>query len=463
VPDGSQGFFVFGNLVELEKSNPDFFVQSFGDFDTRLSETRFAGFAQDHWTPTAALTVDSGLRYDYNRLPTSLPQDALNFSPRLGLAWTPVKTITLRSGFGVFYDRFQLATINRILEFDRAHAFTQIVEDTDAASLYRSGRVPAAPLTGVVPSVWKAQPVLRNPYSEVSSLSIEKLFPWQATLSGEYQYVRGVHLGRSGNINLEPPVVLTLANAPSAGISSPTPQQLGRSVFAKTRLDPTYDAVNQYATSGNSKYNGATVTLNRQFQDDLQVMAGYTYSKTLDDASYDLEQPQSPYASGDEWALSLQDQRHRFTLSGLWLIGPDLGDAADAVKNSNPGPLMKALTGLEFASIVSVASGFHANPITGLDSNREHIFPFATRPTSYSRNALATPINVDVDLRVLKMIPLKGGHLDVVAESFNLLNHRNVSLLNTSFGSGGQPASGFTTPIAASTPRRIQFSLDYEF
>jgi hypothetical protein len=157
------------------------------------------------------------------------------------------------------------------------------------------------------------------------------------------------------------------------------------------------------------------------------------------------------------------DQRHRFTLSGLWLIGPDLGDPADAARNANPGPVMKALTGLEFAPIVSIASGFRANPMTGLDSNREHIFPFAVRPNGFDRNALATPVNVDVDLRILKMIPLRGGHLDVVAESFNLLNHRNVSLLNTAFGSDNAPSSGFGTPIAASTARRIQFSLDYEF
>jgi hypothetical protein len=47
------------------------------------------------------------------------------------------------------------------------------------------------------------------------------------------------------------------------------------------------------------------------------------------------------------------------------------------------------------------------------------------RPNDSARNALATPVNVDVDLRVLKMV--RSGHLDVVAESFNLLNHRNVS------------------------------------
>ena len=202
---------------------------------------------------------------------------------------------------------------------------------------------------------------------------------------------------------------------------------------------------------------------NRQFQDDLQIMAGYTYSKTIDDASYDSEQPQNPYAIGNERALSLMDQRHRFTLRGLWLIGPDLGDPADAVKNANPGPWMKALTGLEFAPIVSIASGFRANPITGLDSNRAHIFPFATRPAGHGRNSLQTPTNVDLDLRVLKMIPIGSGHLDVVAESFGLLNHQNVSLLNTTFGSELTSGIGFAQPIATSTGRRIQFSLDYEF
>ncbi|HEV2417003.1 MAG TPA: TonB-dependent receptor [Terriglobia bacterium] len=463
VPDGSQGLFVFGNLAALQNDNPDFFTQSFGNFDTNLGEIRFAGFVQDHWTASPSLTLDYGLRYEYNRLPSSFPQDALNFSPRFGVAWTPLKDTIIRSGFGIFYDRFELATINRISEFDGTHASTQILEDTDAADLYRSGSIPSAPLAGVAPSIWRPQPGLRNPYSEVASLSVERSLPWQTTLTGEYQFVHGVHLGRTSNINLAPPVVLTATNAPTVGISSPTPQQLGSLVFTRTRLNPSYDTVNQFSTSANSSYNGATVTVNRQFQDDLQIMTGYTYSKTIDDASYDSEQPRNPYAIGDERALSLMDQRHRFTLSGLWLIGPDLGDPADAAKNANPGPLMKVLTGLEFAPIVSITSGFRANPITGLDSNRAHIFPFATRPAGYGRNSLQTPTNVDLDLRVLKMIPIASGHLDVVAESFNLLNHQNVSLLNTAFGSDLTPGNDFAQPIAASTARRIQFSLDYEF
>lgn len=463
VTDGSKGFFVFADVAALQANTPDFFAQSFGNFNTNLSTWRVAAFAQDHWNPSPTLTVDYGLRYEYNRLPSSLPQDAVNFSPRLGVAWTPWTSLMVRSGFGFFYDRFQLTTISRILEFAGTRAQTQIVEDIAAAALYQSGNIPSAPLPGVAPSIWRAQPTLRNPHAEVASFSIEQALPFQTTLTGEYQYVHGVKLGRTTNVNLAPPVLLTAANAASLGVSSPTMQQLGRPTFSPARLDAAHDAINEFSTSANSVYNGATMTLNRQFQDDLQLLVGYTYSKTIDDASSDTEQPQNIYSLRDERALSLQDQRHRLTLSGLWLIGPDLADPADAVRNANPGPLMKALYGLEFAPVVSVASGFRANPVTGLDSGRLHTFPFTSRPSGAARNSLTTPVNINVDLRILKMTAVAGGHLDVVAESFNVLNHRNINLLNTSFGSGLLPAGGFATGIATSTARRIQFSLDYEF
>ena len=462
IADGSQGQFVFADLAALQNRTPDFFTQSFGAFNTNLAELRLAAFAQDHWT-LKSLTLDYGLRYDYNHLPSSFPLNALNFSPRFGFAWTPIKSTVVRGGFGTFYDRFLLSTINRIEQFNGTSAFSQVLQDTAAANLYQSNQLPTAPLPTVAPSIWRSATRLPNPYSEVASLSVEQSLPFQTTLTGEYQFVRGVHLGRTTNANLAPPVTLTPQNAASLGVSNPTPQQLGSRVFSPTRLDPSHNAINQFATTANSSYNGGTVTLNRQFQDDLQLMVGYTYSKTIDDASYDLEQPENPYALNNERALSLQDQRNRLTLSGLWLIGPDLGDPADAAKNANPGPLMKALYGLEFAPIVSITSGFRSNPLIGVDSNRQHIFPFAARPAGFSRNSLATPTNVNFDFRALKMVAIKGGHLDIVAESFNILNHQNITQLDPVFGSNLQSAPNFGRPISAGTARRIQFSLDYEF
>lgn len=464
VLDGQRGLFVFPTLSSFTAGTPDFFTRSvLPSPDSNFAEQRISSYLQDHWTPNRSLAIDYGLRYEYNHLPAPLPQHALNLSPRLGIAWTPRRSLVVRSGFGIFYDRYLLVTINRTLELNGTHGFTQNMEDIAATALYHGGTGSLQALATVSPSIWIAQPGLRNPYSEVASFSIEQALPLQTTLKGEYQYAHGVRLGRTSNINLPSPVVLTSANAASLGVSSPTPQQLGQLTFSLQRLNPAYDGINQFATSASSVYSGGTVTLNRQFMDDFQILAGYTFSKTIDGASFDSEQPQNPYAFGDERALSLQDQRHRVTLSGLWLIGPDINDPQDAAANANPRGLMRLLTGLEFAPIFSVTSGFRANPMTGLDSNREHIFPFAARPQVYGRNALSTPANINFDLRILKMVPVRAGHLDIVAESFNLLNHPSISLLNTAFGSGTAPQPGFGRPIGASIARRIQFSLDYEF
>lgn len=464
--DGSRGLFVFSSLAAFTSSAPDFYIQNFYPHpNANFAEYRSNAYLQDHWTPIRSLVIDYGIRYEDNHLPAPLPQHPLNFSPRLGVAWMPWQSLVVRSGFGIFYDRFLLSTVDRIVELNGSNGFSRVSEDTAATAIYRGGaagtQIPPAP------SVFTARSVLPNPYSEVASLGAEQALPLQTTLKAEFMFVHGVHLGRTTNINLAPPVLLTMQNAASLNIASPNQQQLGTPVFSSSRLDPAYDAIDQFATSADSRYNGGTITLNRQFTDDFQLLVGYTFSKTVDDASFDTEQPQNPYALRNERALSLQDQRHRLTLSGLWLIGPDANDLPDphdsAAANSKPGKLAHLLYGLEFAPILSVTSGFREDPITGLDSNREHIYSFASRPVGLGRNSLSTPGTIDFDLRVLKTVSVGRGHLDIVAESFNLLNHENISLLNTAYGPDAVAQPGFNHPIGTSTARRVQFSLDYEF
>ena len=150
-------------------------------------------------------------------------------------------------------------------------------------------------------------------------------------------------------------------------------------------------------------------------------------------------------------------------LSGLYILGPDLDDPQDRAKALHPRTLEKIFYGLEFAPILAVQSGFRDNPLTGLDSNREHIYPFAARPLGSTRNRIQTPASVDFDLRILKMVPIWRGHLDIVAESFNVLNRRNVQIVNRIYGSDLAPSSSFAEPIQAGDPRKIQFSLDFEY
>lgn len=282
-------------------------------------------------------------------------------------------------------------------------------------------------------------------------------------MSAEYRFVHGVKLGRTINSNLLPPMVLSAANAATLGVADPAPQQIGRLVFPLARRNPAYDAVNEFQTEAGSRYNGVTFTVNRQFTEEFELMAGYTLSKTLDDASTDTEEPQNPYALRQERAPSLGDQRNRFVLSGLWVLGPDLDEPADRAKAAHPNAVQKMIYGLEFAPILEAGSGFRDDPLTGADSNREHIYPFAARPLGLARNTVETPPQLHFDMRVLRMVPIWRGHLDIVGESFNLLNRQNIDRPNPVFGSNSAPSPQFRMPMEESDSRRIQFSLDYEY
>lgn len=462
VRDGFEGLYVFPNLAALENREPDFFLQSFGNPETSFRVWRTAAYIEDHWTTGHGLTLDYGLRYEFNHLPTPLPQKAVNLSPRLGFAWSPAKRWILRGGFGTYFDRYLLATINRIREFDGRRAQQQIAEGAAATSLYQSGSAPGTPVAGIASSIWTAAPRLPNPYAETASIGVERALPASWTASGEYRFVHGIHMGRTFNMNLPPPTILTVTNASGLGIVEPTPQQLGRPVFAPQRLNPAYDAIDQFQTDASSTYHGATFSLNRQFTEDFELMAGYTYSRAFDDASLDIEEAQNPYDPGKEQAPSLNDRRQRFVLSGLYFLGPDLDDPRKRAK-AHRGALERMLYGVEFAPLITVESGFRDNPLTGVDSNREHIYPFAARPLAWARNSLQTPSSVEMDLRVLKMFPIWRGHLDVVGESFNLLNRQNIHLLNSAYGSGDSATFRFAQPLQVGDPRKVQFSLDFEY
>src|SRR5205823_2305690 len=198
---------------------PSLFVQAFGDPSSRFSVTRAALFAQDRWQARANLTIDAGLRYEIERLPDLFHQNYKNFSPRIGVAYSPGSKgrSVVRGTFGLLYDRQVLAFLNQAIVKDGTRAFELRFVDQNA--------MPA-------PSIYRAEPELHTPYSLQASLGLEQAFSGDIVVSANYLFVRGIHLSRTRNINLLPPVLLTPANAQSLGISDPTPQQLGRPVFS---------------------------------------------------------------------------------------------------------------------------------------------------------------------------------------------------------------------------------------
>jgi hypothetical protein len=67
----------------------------------------------------------------------------------------------------------------------------------------------------------------------------------------------------------------------------------------------------------------------------------------------------------------------------------------------------------------------------GVGANHNGAFPLSSRALGSPRNALRTSNQLQLDLRILKYFMVsEHGKLDLVAESFNLLNHTNIIALN---------------------------------
>jgi outer membrane receptor protein involved in Fe transport len=159
---GSDGFgavYIFGSLGDFVAGRADAFRQAFGDPAADFGVTSYGVFLQDHWTVNKQVTVDIGLRYDFEHLPSVFNPDTNNISPRIGLAYSPSSSWVLRAGYGVFYDRYVLAFLNRALEKDGSRAFEQVVSDVDIASaiFQNSGGGPLGlPIITIRPSVFRS-------------------------------------------------------------------------------------------------------------------------------------------------------------------------------------------------------------------------------------------------------------------------------------------------------------------
>lgn len=463
VLDGFGGMYIFQSVQDLLTGSPAYFQQAFGNPNTNFVATRYSGFVQDHWTVFPKLSIDVGMRYDFEQLPQLFNRDTNNVSPRIGIAFSPTATWVLRSGFGVFFDRYPLAYVNRAIEKDGVSAFDQVVDTFPTGVSFPLAKLPS-PLVGVAPSKYEPQPGMANPYSEIASLGVEHALSRDLSVSATYSFVRGVKMPRVLNANLPRPVVLTQQNASSLGVPAPDPQQIGREVFPNGRLNPAYDLIYRLDNSASSSYHGLTVAVNRRFANEFALLASYTVSKAMDDASDFDESPQNPYNLKTERAVSLNNQGQRFSLSALFDL--PIGDEEGSGKG-NAGQkslLTRVFSNIEMAPILTIGSGRPVNPLTGFDSNRAHTFPLASRPIGYGRNTLTTPATAVLDLRVLKFFKVgQHGKFDVVAEAFNLLNRTNVSQINPWFGAGQSALPTFGRPSEAMNPRQLQFSLDFEF
>lgn len=460
--DGFGATYIFPTLDSFFNGQPDQYRQAFGDPNTSFAAPRYSGFIQDHWTVKKHFTLDAGIRYDFEHLPRQFQQDTNDLAPRIGLAYSPSPNWAFRAGFGIFFDRYLLAAVDRVLQKNGVQGFEQVAYGPVASQIFQSqlGGGSPIPLPSIHPSIFNADPNLATSSSEIASAGVEHLLTKNLTASATFLFARGLRVSRTRNMDLLPPEVLTPTNAVSLGIPNPFPQQLGMLVFSPSRLSPQFADIYQWENHASSVYKGLSVSLDRRLSNEVEFSGNYTLSKATDDASDFDEQPNNPYVLQGERALSANDQRHRFVFSGTFDL--PFGDEDEGKKPS--GLASKLFGNIETAPILTIGSGRPINPLTGFDANRTGAFPLSSRPLGFGRNSLKTGTQAQLDLRVLKFFKVgEHGKLDLVAESFNLLNHTNVVALNQFFGALSSPLPVFATPNKAAIPRQLQFSLDFEF
>jgi len=462
---------------------PTAYVQGYGNADGPYDYSDVSLFAQDDWRIRDGLTFKSGLRYQKQFWPRVVlqvpgyprtfpfPADNDNVAPRLAVAWTPTadRRTTMHASYGVFFDNLptSIAGIANVIDGRDGVRTLVLSAPRSFAAWAAQDRRLTEPVArelagGVYPSVQiSIDPGLKTPYAHHASLGVNREIARSVSASVNILYVRG--FGQLGTIDYNP-VVPELGSIPGVGFVRRPADIDG--------IPGTSASVLQYTSFGETWYRGLTISIAKQFSGRSQLVANYTLSKA-EDNSTDFQSAFIPQNNGrgrnpadpeglplgfdpdDERGPSLEDQRHRLVLTGIY--------AAPA--------------GLYVSSTATIASGRPYNILAGADLNADRdggAFPPdrarrdpALQSTSVGRNAGTLPRQMVVDVRVSKEIPVRGTvRLETLVEIFNLLNRTNYTDLQNIFGTGEYPANptpGFGEFTQSGPGRQVQLAVKLHF
>ncbi len=422
-PGALQGVYSFSSIANLQAGRYINFQQAFGAPGQFQTNPNFGLFVQDEWRPHPKLTINAGLRYDLQMLADPVKTDKRNFSPRIGVSYTPGdrKTV-IRVSYGLYYDRLPLRALSNALQRDGVNYKAALLSFGQAGAPLFPNVMPSFP-DGVLTNITTINPNIASAYSRQTSFQVERELPGQMAISVSYLNLRGHHILMTRNVNVP---TLSAAQAAQLGIAN-----LGRP-------DPRYGNNGQFDGIGDSNYNGLTVSLNKHAGRWGGVRLSYTFSKAIDDAgNFFFSQPQNASNVRDDRGLSDNDQRHRFTLSGV-LDG------------------QRRLKGFQLSTIFSYASALPFNIQTGTDRNNDT--NVNDRPEGVGRNTGRGFDSLSLDVRLSRRFHLTEKlAMEGLVEGFNVTNRTNFQLPNNVLG------ATFGRPNATGDPRQVQVGLRLSF
>lgn len=431
------------------------FNQGFGPPAFQFTTVDYGFFFQDDWRLNSRLTLNLGLRWEYEKLPapqianpnlsatSAFPSDKNNFGPRIGLAWdlTGQGKSVVRGGYGIYYGRIINSTISNAITNTGVTSGQLSFQFFPSASSPRYPNIaPAAPpVTTLASDVVVFAPNTPNPMIHEFDLVFEQKLATNTAVSVSYVGSLGRSLPIFIDANLPAPtgsITYTFAGGPNSG------QTLTLPLFVGPRPNLNFARITTISNSVTSKYNGVIFSFNRRMTQGLQAQAFYTYSSASDTG----QSSQTFTASNNvlnPFDLSLENGRsnfdihHRFTTTLVW--------QPDYFKNSGKF-LDMALDGFTIAPIIAVSSGAPYTATVSGNAIVSSALPAAQKPTSTGilgaggtsrlptilRNGFQMPRTANVDLRIAKKFRIyESGALELFGEAFNLFNHVNATSVGT--------------------------------
>lgn len=435
-PGAVQGVYAFNNLAAFLTGNYFSYQQAFGVPEQAQSNPNFGLFVQDEWRVRPDFTINAGLRYDAQFLPDPIQTDTNNFSPRLGIVWAPGDRKTVvRASYGLYYDRIPLrATSNALQRDGLKYIVAQVSPGQPGAPVFPNVMTVQPTSLTIRPNITRIDPNIESSYSQQANLQIERELPGNTIVSVGYLHLRARHLILSRNANV--PTVPTSAGVPNQG-----------------RPDPNWGNIGRFESSGNSAYDGMVVSLNQRATRWSSLRVSYTLSKTIDDAgNFFFSTVQNNFNIRDDRGRSDNDQRHRLVISGSLEV-PD---------HNKPTGLQRILCGFQAGYIFTYSSRLPFNVLLGSDRNFDS--NNNDRPIGVGRNTGRGFDYASLDLRLSRRFKVtERVDLQLLAETFNVLNRANYGVPINTFGPGVTPQPRFGIPTQAFDPRQFQFGMRVSF
>lgn len=497
----SRGFLTFSSLVpvtgnalaDLLLGAPILTGGARLDNPQHLRAETYGFFINDSIRVNPRLTVNLGLRYEYNSPPVDVndranvydpvtktlvqvgtkgipragyENDANNLAPRFGFAWTLSErhSTVLRGGYGVYYDQSPLAP-GEGLYFNAPYFNLNIYFPLPGLPISLSNPWPANYPFPTPPSGFAFQSDLKTGYVQHWNLNLQQQVGRSSLVELAYVGSKGTKLLAGRDINQA---------QPSANTTNPRP-------------NPQFQDILFQESSASSIYHALQARFQQRLDYGVSALASYTWSRSIDNASNffqstgDPNFPQNSYNLAAERGRSNFDVAHRFSASLSWDLPfgkgqPLLGgwQVLGIVSLQTGRPFTAALLPeIDWTNTGRSNLGFGNNDRPNLVGNARLDNPTIERWFNTSAFVFAAPGNFgnagrnvvdgpgyqNVNFSIVKNTMLtERVNVQFRTEFFNLFNHPNFDLPDNFLGS---PTFGRIS--SAQSPRHIQFGLKLIF